>query len=253
MCWRVVGCEGATLALGGPQLFYLPVRFVQCLADLGLQAHPAVVGEVARESPGFFQQHARISQLGQLRLAHGSLRRSAPPADHGPILPSYSSASLRASSRASSRALRLSSALFSASSRAFSLSFAASSPPPPALAGEGEAVGGALGEAVGDGCPAASRAGPVPTVTSTALPLSALVPAAGSCPTTVPRSASPLAASSREPSLRFAPEGAFVPPPVTVRSGRGPRRAPRYRGCAPRRSGFAPKASAKGPTRRRLA
>src|SRR5215203_3625368 len=99
MCWRVVGCEGATLALGGPQLFYLPVRFVQCLADLGLQAHPAVVGEVARESPGFFQQHARIAQLGQLRLAHGSLRRSSPPADHGPLLPSYCSAFLRASSR----------------------------------------------------------------------------------------------------------------------------------------------------------
>jgi hypothetical protein len=137
--------------------------------------HRSAEGEISKFTPVFFAEEA----------------------------PSYSSASLRASSRAfcrssraSSRALRLSSALFSASSRASSLSFAASSAPPPTLAGEGEAVGGALGEAVGDGCPAAPRAGPVPTVTSTVLPLFALFPAAGSCPTTVPRSASPLEAST---------------------------------------------------------
>src|SRR5829696_2766801 len=74
-------------------------------------------------------------------------------------------------------------------------------------------------------------------------------PALPPCPARPPRSLPPPVS----PASGSPPEGAFVPPPVTVRSGRGPRRAPRYRGCAPRRSGFAPKASAKGPTRRRLA
>jgi hypothetical protein len=123
-----------------------------------------------------------------------------------------------ASFRDSSNAFCLSSALFCASSRAFSRCLAASSaafscasfaasPSPSALAGEadGEEDAGALGEAVCDEGLAGPWSGPVPTVTSTALPRSASVPAAGFCLITKPTAASSLKASSWEPSSRFAP------------------------------------------------
>src|SRR5215212_6411755 len=61
---------GTSLAPVGPQLPYLAVHLVQGLADPGLQPRPAVVGEVPRQPPRLFEEHAHILQLRKLRFGH---------------------------------------------------------------------------------------------------------------------------------------------------------------------------------------
>src|SRR5215210_2552270 len=61
---------GAPLAPVGTQLPYLAVHLVESFAYPGLQPRLAVVGEVARETPRLFEEHAHILQLRQLGLSH---------------------------------------------------------------------------------------------------------------------------------------------------------------------------------------
>jgi hypothetical protein len=61
---RQRGGTSQLLAAVGPQAFYLAVDLVQGLAYRGLEPHAPVVGEVARESPCLFEEHARVLQLG---------------------------------------------------------------------------------------------------------------------------------------------------------------------------------------------
>src|SRR5215207_5565000 len=78
--------DAAHLAAVGPQRFYLAIHLVEDLAYRGLQARPAVVGEVARQPPGFLQEHPHVAQLGELGLRHLPGRSPFPSVGHPRIL-----------------------------------------------------------------------------------------------------------------------------------------------------------------------
>jgi|SRR5215207_9661518 len=78
--------DAAHLAAVGPQLFYLAIHLVEDLAYRGLQAYPEVVGEVARQPPGFLQSTRTLRSSESWDSSHLPDRSPFPSVGHPRIL-----------------------------------------------------------------------------------------------------------------------------------------------------------------------